>query len=82
MNDNNNNGHANRTRAEVLKKEKTLLEIFQLILKNKYILFATVFAALAIALAYAFLAEPKYEAKAVIKKETNAEDTRFREPDI
>lgn len=82
MNDNNNNGHANRTRTEVPKKEKTLLEIFQLILKNKYILFAAVFAALALALAYAFLAEPKYEAKAVLKKETNPEDNRFRAPDI
>lgn len=81
MNDN-NNGHANRTRTEVPKKEKTLLEIFQLILKNKYILFAAVFAALALALAYAFLAEPKYEAKAVLKKESNPEDNRFRAPDI
>lgn len=82
MNDNNNNGHANRTRTEVPKKEKTLVEIFQLILKNKYILFATVFVALSIALAYAFLTEPKYEAKAVLKKETNPEDNRFRAPDI
>lgn len=81
MNDN-NNGQANRTRTEVPKKEKTLLEIFQLILKNKYILFATVFIMLTLALAYAFLAEPKFEATAVLKKETNPEDNRFRAPDI
>jgi len=82
MNDNNNNGHANRTRAEVPKKEKTLLEIFQLITKNKIILIASIFIMLLIALTYAFLAEPKFEATAVLKKESNPENNRFQAPDI
>ena len=37
---------------------------------------------LAIALTYAFTAEPKYEATAVLKKESNPEDRRFSAPDI
>lgn len=80
MNDNNkNNGRPN---PEIPKKEKTLLEIFQLIIKNKYILFSTVFIILAIALIYSFTATPKYEATVTLKKESNPEDRRFGAPDI
>ncbi len=37
---------------------------------------------LAIALTYAFTAEPKYEATVILKKESNPEDRRFGAPDI
>lgn len=82
MNDNNNNRQFDRTRTEIPKKEKTLLEIFQLIIKNKYILLVSILTVIAIALTYAFTAEPKYEATAVLKKESNPEDKRFGTPDI
>lgn len=86
MNDNNNNNsthtHHQRTHVEVPKKEKTLLEIFQLIVKNKYILLSSIFIMLSVALLYSFTAEPKYEATAVLKKESNPENNRFQTPDI
>lgn len=82
MNDNNNNRQFDRIRTEIPKKEKTLLEIFQLIIKNKYILLASILIMLVIALTYSFTAEPKYEATAVLKKESNPEDKRFGSPDI
>ena len=84
MNDNNNNGlnHTHRTRVEVPKKEKTLIEIFQLILKNKYILITTILIMLVIALTYAFTATPKFEATVVLKKESNPEDRKYGAPDI
>ncbi len=71
MNENNNNRNFDRIRTEIPKKEKTLLEIFQLIIKNKYILLTSIVIMLAIALTYAFTAEPNYEATAVLKKESN-----------
>ncbi|MFZ1519510.1 MAG: polysaccharide biosynthesis tyrosine autokinase [Ignavibacteriaceae bacterium] len=79
---NNGSTHHTRTHVDVPKKEKTLFEIFQLITKNKYILLASIFIMLVLALAYAFLAEPKYEATAVLKKESNPENSRFQAPDI
>jgi len=79
---NSNNGHSNRIKVEIPKKEKTLLEIFQIIIKNKYILLASIVIMLAIALTYSFTAEPKFEATAMLKKESNPEDNRFRAPDI
>ncbi|MCU0343262.1 MAG: polysaccharide biosynthesis tyrosine autokinase [Ignavibacterium sp.] len=83
MNDiDSNNGQSRRTRVEIPKKEKTLLEIFQLIIKNKYILLTSIVVMLAIALTYSFTAEPKYEATAVLKKESNPEDRRLGAPDI
>lgn len=78
MNDNNNHRQSN----EIPKKEKTLLEIFQLILKNKYILFTTVLAFLILALIYSFTATPRYEASVTLKKESNPEDRRFAAQDI
>ncbi len=80
MNDNNKN--ISRPNPEIPKKEKTLLEIFQLIIKNKYILFSSVLIMLAIALVYIFTATPKYEATVILKKEGNPEDRRFGAPDI
>jgi len=79
---NSNNGQSHRTPVQIPRKEKTLLEIFQLIIKNKYTLLASILIMLAIALTYAFTAEPKYEATAVLKKESNPEDKRFGSPDI
>ncbi len=80
MNDNNKN--ISRSNSEIPKKEKTLLEIFQLILKNKYILFSSVLILLALALIYSFTATPKYEASVTLKKESNPEDAKYGAPDI
>jgi capsular exopolysaccharide synthesis family protein len=79
---NSNNGQFHRTPVQIPKKEKTLLEIFQLITKNKYILLASIVIMVAIALTYAFTAEPKYEADVILKKESNPEDRSFGAPDI
>lgn len=79
---NDNNKQIGRTNSEIPRKEKTLLEIFQLILKNKRILFSSVFILLALALIYSFTATPRYEANVTLKKESNPEDRRFGAPDI
>ncbi len=81
MNDNNNK-HLGRTNSEIPKKEKTLLEIFQLILKNKQILFSSIFILLALALIYSFTTTPRYEANVTLKKESNPDDKKFGAPDI
>lgn len=80
MNENNNNN--GRTNSAIPKKEKTLLEIFQLIIKNKHILFASITLLLILALIYSFTATPRYEASVILKKENNPEDRRFGAPDI
>ncbi|MFN3693577.1 MAG: Wzz/FepE/Etk N-terminal domain-containing protein, partial [Ignavibacterium sp.] len=61
----------------VPKREKTLVEIFQIISKNKKVLFATVGVFLIAALIYSFTATPLYEASATLKKEGNPNDRRF-----
>ncbi|MCL6493731.1 MAG: polysaccharide biosynthesis tyrosine autokinase [Ignavibacterium sp.] len=61
----------------VPKREKTLIEIFQIIAKNKKILFGTVGLFLIIALIYSFTATPLYEASATLKKESNPSDRRL-----
>ncbi len=81
MNDNNNK-HLGRTNSEIPRKEKTLLEIFQLILKNKRILFSSIFILLALALIYSFTTTPRYEANVTLKKESNPDDKKFGAPDI
>lgn len=78
MNDKNNH----RPASETPKKEKTLLEIFQLIIKNKYILIFSIVVLLIIALTYSFTTTPRYEAGVTLKKESNPEDRRFAAPDI
>lgn len=75
-NKNSNNGSLSRLRNEIPKKEKTLLEIFQLILKNKYLLVGSIFLFVVGALVYSFSAQPKYEATAILKKESNPENSR------
>ncbi|GIU70309.1 MAG: hypothetical protein KatS3mg002_1545 [Candidatus Woesearchaeota archaeon] len=61
----------------VPKREKTLVEIFQIIARNKKILFATVGVFLIAALIYSFTATPIYEASATLKKEGNPNDRRL-----
>jgi capsular exopolysaccharide synthesis family protein len=73
---NDNNGQMNLVKKEVPKKEKTLLEIFQLILKNKYILIGSILFFLIIAILYSFIATPKFEATTTLKKESNPENNR------
>lgn len=80
--DDNNNKHVGKTNPEIPRKEKTLLEIFQLIIKNKYILFSSILIFLAIAVIYSFLATPKYEATVTLKKENTTDDKKFGAPDI
>jgi len=69
-----NNDTIGNPKVEVTKKEKSLIEIFQLIVKNKYILITCIFGILSITLIYAFTTELRFEATAVLKKESNPED--------
>lgn len=61
----------------VPKREKTLVEIFQIIARNKKILFTTVGVFLIAALIYSFTATPIYEASSTLKKEGNPNDRRL-----
>lgn len=61
----------------VPKREKTLIEIFQIIARNKKILIGTVSLFLIVALIYSFTATPLYEASATLKKEGNPNDRRL-----
>jgi len=61
----------------VPKREKTLVEIFQIIGKNKKILIGTVGLFLLVALIYSFTATPLYETSATLKKEGNPNDRRL-----
>jgi succinoglycan biosynthesis transport protein ExoP len=79
MNNNNRNRNIN---PEIPQKEKTLLEIFQLILKNKYILFSSVLIFIVIAIVYSFVASPKYEATVTLKKENNPDEKSIGSQDI
>jgi capsular exopolysaccharide synthesis family protein len=81
-NSNQNNGKAVKSNTPVPKREKTILEIFQMIMKNKYILLGSIALALALALIYAFTATPLFESTAVLKKEANPDTRRFGAPDI
>jgi len=78
----NNNKHISKTGSKIPKKEKTLLEIFQLLLKNKYILLMSIIAFLILALIYSFTAEAKFESSVTLKKENNPEERRIGAPDI
>lgn len=82
MNNENKYEAIGKSKVEITKKEKSLLEIFQLIIKNKYMLLSSIFGVLIIALIYAFTTEPRFEATAVLKKESNPEDRRFGAQDI
>lgn len=77
---NDNNKHI--VKPEVPRKEKTLLEIFQLVIKNKYILLTSIIVFAAVAVIYSLMATPKYEATVTLKKENSTDDKKFGAPDI
>lgn len=56
------------------KKEKTLVEVIQIVVKNKYILLYSLIFFVAIALIYSFTTSPKYNAIVTLKKERNPEE--------
>jgi len=83
MNDlNNHPQHNHRNRVNISKKEKTLLEIVQIIFKNKYILIGSVIFFLIAALIYSFTVTPKYDSTAILKKERNPENSQLAGQDI
>ena len=55
-----NNGH---------KKEKSLIEILQIVFRRRYVLVSSVLVFLMLAVAYNFVAKPVYEAVGLLKKE-------------
>lgn len=64
------------------RREKTLLEVVQIILRNKKILILSLIFFVAIALIYSFITQPKYDAVAILKKERTAEEGRIGAPDL
>jgi polysaccharide biosynthesis transport protein len=76
MNDNNNHKNNVRTNSAPPKREKTLMEIIQLIIKNKYILLGIVLAFVSAAVFYSYTTQPRYEATAILKKESSPENNR------
>ena len=82
MNNNNNGQTIHKNHADLPKKEKTLLEIFRLLIKNKYLIFGSMLFFITVALIYSFTAEPNYEAISVLKKESNPENNRVSPQDI
>lgn len=59
----------NSTRNHGSKKEKTLIEIIQIVFRRRYILIGSVVAAIILAMAYNFLSTPVYKATGLLKKE-------------
>lgn len=64
------------------KREKTLLEIVQIILRNKKILVISLIFFIATALIYSFITQPKYDAVAILKKERTGEEGRISGPNL
>ncbi len=62
--------------------EKTLLEIFQIIYKNKLLLIISVGVCITLTLIYIFISNPVYESSITLKKENSPEDRKFGAPDI
>ena len=75
-NHNSNNGNANTTKVDIPKKEKTLLEVFQLILKNKFLIIGCILIFVIGAILYSFTTKPRYEATVILKKESNPETSK------
>jgi len=59
----------NSSRNRGSKKEKTLIEIIQIVFRRRYILIGSVVAAIILAMAYNFLSAPVYKATGLLKKE-------------
>ncbi len=59
----------NSSRNHGSKKEKTLIEIIQIVFRRRYILIGSVVAAIILAMAYNFLSTPVYKATGLLKKE-------------
>ncbi|GMR25212.1 MAG: tyrosine-protein kinase domain-containing protein [Ignavibacteria bacterium] len=59
----------NSSRNHGSKKEKTLIEIIQIVFRRRYILIGSIVAAIILAVAYNFLSTPVYKATGLLKKE-------------
>lgn len=79
---NNDNKQIGSGHSPFPKKEKTLLEIFRLIIKNKYVLLSSIIFFVVISLIYSFTAPQKYDAVATLKKERTPEEGRINGSDL
>ena len=59
----------NNSRNHGSKKEKTLIEIIQIVFRRRYILIGSVIAAIMLAVLYNYLSTPVYKAQGLLKKE-------------
>lgn len=62
--------HSNNGKSAKVHKEKTILDLFRIIYKRKWIIIGTVVATLILAYVYNELVTPIYEATVLLKKET------------
>lgn len=79
---NDNNKHISKNEITPPKREKTLIEILQLIIKNKYTLISIIFVFVSASIIYSFIAKPKYEATVILKKESSPDSRRIGTQDI
>lgn len=68
--------------TDMQKKEKTLVELFQIIIKNRYVLLGSLIFFISIALVYSFTTTPKFDAVAILKKERSPEENRISGSDL
>jgi capsular exopolysaccharide synthesis family protein len=81
----NNNGSNNDTISQAIapsKREKSILEIIQMILKHKFLLIGIILTFMLGAVLYSFTTQPRYEATAILKKENSADNRRVGSQDI
>lgn len=64
------------------KREKSILEVVQMILKHKFLLLGIIFLFIVGALTYSLTTQPKFEATAILKKDNNPENKRIVGEDI
>ena len=65
---------SNNSQNNSHKKEKSLIEIVQIIFRRRYVLISSVVVFLILAVSYNFLTKPVYEATGLLKKEVASKD--------
>ena len=65
---------SHNSRNQSIKKEKSLIEILQIVFRRRYVLISSVVVFLILAVFYNFLTSPTYEAIGLLKKEVASKD--------
>ncbi|MEJ2195528.1 MAG: Wzz/FepE/Etk N-terminal domain-containing protein [Ignavibacteriaceae bacterium] len=65
---------SNNSRNQTIKKEKSLIEILQIVFRRRYVLISSFVVFLILAVFYNILTKPTYEAIGLLKKEVASKD--------